>query len=308
MHRFKKILFVSSGDKEDGAALDRVNRLALGNQAKVCLVRLVEELPFAAGLLLARKKTEEFREASTAHAQDELDRLKERFDPAVKVETRVVVGKSFVELIRMVSCDGYDLLVKPRERHQRRKSLASVDLHLLRKCPCPVWIIKPAQRKPFGKILIAVDADPSDAERLQMHQDLLKLGFSLADTENGKVEIAHTWTVEGETLLRSPRFGMTQAEIDVLEKEIEKTHRRWLDELLAPHRASKPRTTLVKGESGPALVELIDKKKPDIVVMGTVARTGLPGLLIGNTAEYVLGQIGCSVLAIKPQGFQTPVD
>jgi nucleotide-binding universal stress UspA family protein len=41
--------------------------------------------------------------------------------------------------------------------------------------------------------------------------------------------------------------------------------------------------------------------------MGTVARTGIPGLLIGNTAEGVLNQVDCSLLALKPEGFVSPV-
>ena len=41
--------------------------------------------------------------------------------------------------------------------------------------------------------------------------------------------------------------------------------------------------------------------------MGTVARTGIPGLIMGNTAEAILEQLDCSVLAIKPPGFVTPV-
>jgi nucleotide-binding universal stress UspA family protein len=41
--------------------------------------------------------------------------------------------------------------------------------------------------------------------------------------------------------------------------------------------------------------------------MGTVARTGVAGLFIGNTAEAILEQIECSVLAVKPEGFETPV-
>jgi nucleotide-binding universal stress UspA family protein len=41
--------------------------------------------------------------------------------------------------------------------------------------------------------------------------------------------------------------------------------------------------------------------------MGTVARTGISGFLMGNTAETILNQIDCSVLAIKPPDFQTPV-
>jgi nucleotide-binding universal stress UspA family protein len=38
-----------------------------------------------------------------------------------------------------------------------------------------------------------------------------------------------------------------------------------------------------------------------------VARTGVRGFFIGNTAETILEQIDCSVLAIKPPGFVTPV-
>jgi len=42
--------------------------------------------------------------------------------------------------------------------------------------------------------------------------------------------------------------------------------------------------------------------------MGTVARTGVPGFITGNTAESILNQLECSVLAIKPAGFVTPIE
>jgi nucleotide-binding universal stress UspA family protein len=51
----------------------------------------------------------------------------------------------------------------------------------------------------------------------------------------------------------------------------------------------------------------VAKLQADIVVMGTVARTGISGLIIGNTAETILNQLTCSVLAVKPSGFKTPV-
>jgi nucleotide-binding universal stress UspA family protein len=41
--------------------------------------------------------------------------------------------------------------------------------------------------------------------------------------------------------------------------------------------------------------------------MGTVARTGIAGWITGNTAEKVLGVANCSVLAIKPPDFLSPV-
>jgi nucleotide-binding universal stress UspA family protein len=55
------------------------------------------------------------------------------------------------------------------------------------------------------------------------------------------------------------------------------------------------------------ITSLTAKKRIDLIVMGTVGRTGIPGFLIGNTAETVLRQVNCSVLAVKPEGFVTPV-
>jgi len=45
----------------------------------------------------------------------------------------------------------------------------------------------------------------------------------------------------------------------------------------------------------------------DLIVMGTLARAGVEGLLIGNTAEKILSRIDCSVLALKPEGFVSPI-
>jgi nucleotide-binding universal stress UspA family protein len=41
--------------------------------------------------------------------------------------------------------------------------------------------------------------------------------------------------------------------------------------------------------------------------MGTIARGGLVGMIMGNTAERVLRDLRCSVLALKPEGFASPV-
>ena len=53
--------------------------------------------------------------------------------------------------------------------------------------------------------------------------------------------------------------------------------------------------------------EVASKEQIDLIVMGTVARVGLEGYFIGNTAETVLDRVACSVLTIKPEGFSSPV-
>lgn len=47
---------------------------------------------------------------------------------------------------------------------------------------------------------------------------------------------------------------------------------------------------------------------PDILVMGTIARTGIPGFMIGNTAEDILNSVDCSVLTVKPPNYVSPLN
>ena len=69
----------------------------------------------------------------------------------------------------------------------------------------------------------------------------------------------------------------------------------------------KPRKHLVKGVARKEIPAMAKRIEADLVVMGTVGRQGVPGFIMGNTAETILNQIDCSVLAIKPPGFITPV-
>ena len=63
----------------------------------------------------------------------------------------------------------------------------------------------------------------------------------------------------------------------------------------------------LEGEAEDVIVDLAQREEIDLIVMGTVARTDLAGLLVGNTSEAVLSQINSSILAIKPPGFISPV-
>jgi len=68
-----------------------------------------------------------------------------------------------------------------------------------------------------------------------------------------------------------------------------------------------PQKHVIKGLPRREIPALARTLEADLLVMGTVGRTGVPGLFIGNTAETILEQIECSVLAVKPEGFRTPV-
>ena len=72
-------------------------------------------------------------------------------------------------------------------------------------------------------------------------------------------------------------------------------------------RLDEKKIVLQRGEPEAVIPEFVVAEGIDVLVMGTVARSGIPGLLIGNTAERVLRRLPCSVLTVKPDGFVSPV-
>ena len=55
------------------------------------------------------------------------------------------------------------------------------------------------------------------------------------------------------------------------------------------------------------LPELATKLDAEMVVIGTIGRTGLSAAIIGNTAEHVIDRLDCDVLAVKPANFVCPL-
>lgn len=68
-----------------------------------------------------------------------------------------------------------------------------------------------------------------------------------------------------------------------------------------------PRFWVAEGRPHEQIAEAEKRLAVDMVVMGTVGRHGLPGLIIGNTAERTLALVESSLLALKPEGFRCPI-
>jgi nucleotide-binding universal stress UspA family protein len=66
----------------------------------------------------------------------------------LQIATNILCGTPFLEIIREVLRKKYDIVIKTARGSGRfRNSLfGSTTLHLMRKCPCPVWVIKPSQQ------------------------------------------------------------------------------------------------------------------------------------------------------------------
>jgi nucleotide-binding universal stress UspA family protein len=58
---------------------------------------------------------------------------------------------------------------------------------------------------------------------------------------------------------------------------------------------------------GAGITEFVKQVNGDLVVLGTRGRTNLRDMLLGSTAERVVRDAPCSILAVKPEGFEHPL-
>ena len=177
-------------------------------------------------------------------------------------------------------------------------------MRLMRKCPCPVWVMKGAQTSPYTRILAAVDPSSHEPTQDSLNLIILQLAASMARKEEGELHITYVWNSSGESYGYS--LGSTAEEIEQEKMQ----HKDRFDALLDRVDVTDLKLYLhfIEGEPQECISELVIEQSIDLLVMGTVCRTGISGLLIGNTAEEVLNQVDCSALTVEPEGFVTPVN
>jgi len=303
MQRFRKILFVDEPAGTKPAIL-RAIRLARANEAQLTIATVSEELTRSMDNL-----AKSFLQIRQQEIRTMLNDLPTK---GLSIETRHLTGTPFLEIIREVSKGGYDLVIKPAEGHKRFHSmlLGTTDMHLMRKCPCPVWVIKPNQRKKYTRILAAVDPDPSEKANVELNKHILDLATAMAKKDGGKLHIVHCWHLANEGLLRRGRALLKSSNLEKLLRNKRQKHKEWLAGMLDNYdlKGLTAKVHLLKGDAGDVIPALALKKDVDLIIMGTVEHTGIPGFFIGNTAERTLSSVDCSVLAVKPQGFSTPVE
>lgn len=322
MNRFQDILCVFPGGRPDASALRRAVSLAQSNQSRLTVVAVSAPISIGMGMPEDGPISAELKASQVKILEQNIASAVEPYLERVKIETGVLVGIQFLEIIREVLRNGHDLVIKvPEPQDWLDRFLGSEDMHLLRKCPCPVWLIKPSVPSPYRRVVASIDVShiypPAEMNaRKSLNQQILDMASSLALAESAELHIIHAWQAAGESAMRKTVVKKSDLDVEAYVEGVRRDHKAYLDELLQgiardigkeAFELLKPRLHLLKGRARKEIPLLIEELKADILVMGTVARTGIPGIISGNTAESILNQIDCSVLAIKPPGFETPV-
>lgn len=309
MRRFQNILYVTRGIEDETDSLKQALSLARNNGTTLQVVAFCPMLPkklreYEAGYeasLADRIRT------SLAKALSELKMAREEAPTTVTVDSGDTPA---VRIVQRVLRNAHDLLIKQPEETESRARLRSLDMQLLRLCPCPLWLSRPITRH-RREIRVGVAVDPQSAEPVarDLALQLLQLSRSVADTCNGELSVISCWDYQIEDDLRhSPYVVIPEEYMDTALKEFDRQDEEATQRLIRELGfAGQYRLHCTRGKPEQEIPRVVDSLQLDILVMGTVGRTGIPGFIIGNTAENTLREIRCSLLAMKPKGFVSPV-
>lgn len=309
MQRFKNILVVvERRTQQKDLAIIKAIELAKKNSAKLMLMDII---PPPQGLINEYKgiiKAQEITEMLVNDREKELRSVVEVLNCDVNISVKVSIG-NFIEILKQVFLGKHDILIKSANEHPF--GFDSVDFHLMRKCPSPVWLLKPLRHKkqPLN-ILAAIDISlEKNHHGKVLNRLIMDLSTSLSTGGNANLYICSCWSLYGENALRYSGFlKIPEGKVDELLREEEQTNRECLNALVRCYETRNIETHLIKGAAVDCIPVFVKKHNIGVVVMGTLARSGIPGLLIGNTAETILQRIDTSVIALKPPGFKSLVE
>jgi universal stress protein E len=240
------------------------------------------------------------RQGPGPRGRDALERLADEYEKSgTSVELVTEAERPWLAMILRVQRGESDLVVVARRNMPGSLALGSMSSKLLRKCPCPVWVVKPDADLLHECVLSATDLTPvGDAA--------VELGAAVAKAYDSSFHIVHAWQQSLEM-----QFDADRKSKDEHEAELAAIQTAAEEHILAVCKAIDPglEPQLHVGRDAPshAIMEGVDKLGADLLVMGTVSRGGIAGLLMGNTAERLLDRVDCSLLTIKPADFISPI-
>lgn len=306
--RIKRILVAIGADATPRSLLSQASFLAGMDGGRVTIVQVIQDVPDKPVMgLEPAQLTKLVGDHYQAKLEEAIETLTQQ---GVRADTKLAIGSPFMEIVREAVRGHYDIVVKQAEGQAKRDRIpfGSTDMQLLRMCPHPLWIMKSGRVRRIRNIMVAIDPVPEDAEKNALAAKLLSWGALVAEAAQATLHVFHAWRLAGETTLRGR--ALLSEQVDRLVMETKRTQRALVDEAVRQLAldAGRLHVHFQAGVAARLIPAAVAAKEIDLLVMGTIGRTGIPGFFIGNTAETVLQKVDCSVLAIKPDGFRTVIE
>lgn len=168
-----------------------------------------------------------------------------------------------------------------------------------------MWLVAAAETPDYKHVVGCIDTSTCKDLDADLNDKVYELASIISRQHDARCSTVHAWHFEDKSLLdgRIPR-----GQFERFHQERRDYIEGLIDTFLHSHgsEATDPYVHILKGDPAHVITSFSEENNVDLIVMGTVARSGLPGMVMGNTAERILNSINYSVLAVKPDSFVSP--
>ncbi|GAA0782669.1 MULTISPECIES: universal stress protein UspE [Pseudomonadati] len=307
MKEYKKILVIINPTTDHQAALDRAIELASKSQAKITAFLSIFDFSYEMTSILSAHEREAMRQGVIDQRTAWLNELISKSNlNHIDINSQVVWhNRPFESVINYAIEGDYDLIVKSTHAHDKLKAVifTPTDWHLMRKAPQPVLMVKEHDWPVAGKILCAVNVASEDEDQQNLNGKIIKYAQDLASKFSASVHLVNGYPGTPVNLaIELPDF-----DANAYNDSVRMQHEQRVQYLANSYNIPVDNCHVEEGLPEDVIPELAEKLDAELVILGTVGRTGFSAALIGNTAEHVIDSLNCDLLALKPDGYKSPL-
>ena len=282
----KKILCATDFSLRSELAVDRAAALARQFGADLVLLHAVDD---DQPRPMIDPRCAETRAALDARIASIRERAK------IPVSSEIRIATAYEAIVAAARTMNADLIVMgaPRRRLLHNVIVGTTIERVLRTAGHPVLMVNAATLVDYESVLVALDASEASARALRAANSL---GL-LAGT---RVSVIHAF---------EPLYKGMMGWAGLREETVAEYSANWAQEAATElHRflgsigLSRAVGNVVLEEGPPflAILKVVERLRPHLLVIGTRGHTGLKRLLLGSVAERVVGEIECDILAVPP--------
>lgn len=295
MDRLSSIIVGVDFSPASAAALAQGLRFAEWNRSSLHVVHVINTLVAVELQEALSPMVQQIQDALIADARQAWQAFAPEVGDKSNIDFAVAVNNELVEILRRVNERKADLLILGVRGHSSGRGAGVLASQAVRRATCKVLLVREGQPGPFKNVVVGIDFSATSRLALQA-------ALRITAQDGGVLRIVHVarppWTrfhYRAPTLATSPEFQHQYLE----------AYRRRLEDFCRQANPeidwAKPEFQIIENNShGEGLTGYVHGVGADLVVLGTRGHTNLRDMLIGSTAERVVRDAPCAILAIKP--------
>lgn len=309
MDSYKSILVVADVNNVEQSALARAFQIVrnLPNPTPITFFLSIYDFSYDMTSMLSSEERDAMRRGVIQQREEWMREVAEPYlTEGVQFDVKVVWHhRPYEAIISEVFLGGHGLLLKATRKHDVLESVffTPTDWHLLRKCPCPVLLVKNQDWPINGNIIASVHVGSENTTHTALNDSMVEQGLKFSKSLNAELYLVNAYPVTPANItVELPEFDPTS-----YTDAVRGFHLTAMKALRQKYSIDEGHTYVDEGLPEDVIPKTAKELDAGLVILGTSGRTGLSAVFIGNTAENVIDKLNCDVLALKPEGYISPL-